>query len=164
MDDLQISPIEGLPAELACEITGCLLENQAFGSVAALAQCSRLLSCRVLPELYTNVGRVNPLAGEDALIWAAENDELETLKALLDCGVNPNAYFSSGLPDSVRQDTFSAQHLRRRLSPRVDGHLVANLLRERIVWRRGDRVVQTPQPPPYGECTGPFDCNIEPCG
>jgi hypothetical protein len=155
MDNLQISPLEGLPAELTCEITNYLVGNRAFGSVAALAQCSRLLSRRVLPQLYTNVGRVNSLAGEDALIWAAENDELETLKALLDCGVDPNAYFWSGLPDSVRQDTFSAQHLRRRLSPRVDGHLVANLLRERIVWRRGGRAMRTPQHPPYGDCTGP---------
>ncbi|KAG7287322.1 hypothetical protein NEMBOFW57_006831 [Staphylotrichum longicolle] len=126
-----MSRIEGVPAELTREITDHLLELESFGTVAALAQCSRLLAGRVLPLLYANVSRVNAPVGEDALIWAAENDELNTLQALLDYGVNPNAYFWSGVPDSVRHDIFSAQNLgRRRLAPVVDGHLVANLVRE----------------------------------
>jgi ankyrin repeat protein len=84
--------------------------------------------------LYDSAGRENLKAGQNGLIWAAENDEMGTLKALLESGVDPNARFWSSLPDCVRQDVFAAQNLRRRLSPRLDGHLVAKILREDIVW------------------------------
>jgi hypothetical protein len=126
-----------LPAELTCQITKHLLGDGAFGSVAALAQCSRRLCARALPLLYDNVGRVSLHVGQDGLIWAAENDELGTLKRLLECGVDPNARFVSTLPDIVRQDVFSAQRLRRRLSPNQDGHLVAKAVQHKIVdsWR-----------------------------
>jgi hypothetical protein len=125
--------MESLPAELTCQITEYLLGDRAFGSVAALAQCSRRLCARVLPQLYDNVGRVSLRAGQDGLIWAAENDEPGTLKRLLECGVDPNARFISTLPDIVRQDVFSAQRLRRRLSPRIDGHLIAKIVQHKIV-------------------------------
>ena len=129
--------IEDLPAELIHEVLGYLLEPRGFGSVAALAQCSRRLAHKVLPVLYHNVGRVNKLVGKDALIWAADNDEVETLRALLENGVNPNARFHCAVPDSVRQDILASQRpRRRRLSPAVDGHLVASLAREQIVWSR----------------------------
>jgi hypothetical protein len=136
--------IEDLPVELSHEITGYLLQSRGFGSVAALAQCSRRLSHRVLPVLYHNVSRVNTLVGKDALIWAADNDEVETLTALLDNGVDPDARFRCAVPDSVRQDILASQSpRRRRLSPAVHGRLVASLVREHIAWfrRRPSRIV-----------------------
>ncbi|KAK4152348.1 ankyrin repeat-containing domain protein [Chaetomidium leptoderma] len=128
--------IESLPSELVCNITERLLGACAFGSVAALARGSRRLYLRVAPLLYDNVGRVNRHAGQDGLIWAAEHDEVRVLRSLLECGVDPNACFWSGLPHSVCQEVFTAQRLRRRLSPRVDGHLVAKLVREYLVWNQ----------------------------
>ena len=137
------APIEDLPAELSYEITVYLLESRGFGSVAALAQCSRRLAHRVLPVLYHNVGRVNTPVGKDALIWAADNDEVETLGALLENGVDPDARFRCAVPDSVRRDILASQRpRRRRLSPAVDGRLVASLAREHIAWfrRRPSRI------------------------
>ncbi|KAK4032881.1 hypothetical protein C8A01DRAFT_40662 [Parachaetomium inaequale] len=137
--------LSSLPAELICEITEHLLGDRAFGSAAALAQCSRRLCGPVLALLYDNVGRVNQDAGEDGLIWAAENDEVGTLKAFLESGVNPNVRFWSTLPDCARQDVFAAQRLRRRLAPRPDGHLVARLLQENVVQHQRRRWRYWPQ-------------------
>jgi hypothetical protein len=150
----------GLPSELYCEITAYLLLDGAVGSVAALAQCTRRLCQSTLPMLYDSVGRENLKAGQNGLIWAAENDEMGTLKALLESGVDPNARFWSSLPDCVRQDVFAAQNLRRRLSPRLDGHLVAKILREDIVWH--SKCIGAPDSSEsrfYRACT----CNWAPC-
>ncbi len=124
--------IEDLPAELIQQVLGYLLEHREFGSVAALGQCSRRLAHRVLPVLYHNVGRVNKLVGQDALIWAADNDEIEALRLLLKNGVDPCTRFYCAVPDSVRQDLLAVQRPRRPLSPAVDGRLVASLTREAI--------------------------------
>lgn len=124
----------GLPSELYCEITDYLLLDGAVGSVAALAQCTRRLCQSALPMLYDSVGSENIDAGQEGLIWAAENDEIGTLRTLLESGVDPNARFWSALPNCVRQEVFAAQGLRRRLSPRLDGHLIAKMLQEEIVW------------------------------
>ncbi|KAK3294287.1 ankyrin repeat-containing domain protein [Chaetomium fimeti] len=128
MNDIRI---EDLPTDLLYQIIEHLLGERAFGSVVSFALCSRRF-CGALSLLYKNVGRIR-LEGEDALIWAAENGEFETLKALLENGVDPNARFWSTLPDCARQDVFAAQRGRRRLSPRLDGHLIAKLLQQDIV-------------------------------
>lgn len=124
--------IDDLPAELLFHITEQLLEAWAFGSVVSFALCNRRLR-GVLPLLYRNVGRTNSDVGENALIWATENAEFETLEALLKSGVDPNARFWSCLPDCARQDVFAAQRVRPRLSPRLDGHFIAKLLQQDIV-------------------------------
>ena len=131
------APIEWLPAELIDQIIGCLLRPSAFGSVAALARCSRRLHHRLLPLLYDHVSRVQVPAGQNALVWAAEHDEIWTLKTLLDCGVDPNARFWSAMSDSVRHDVLVAQDRVRCPSPVVDGHLISSLLREEMVWNQG---------------------------
>ncbi|KAK4098301.1 hypothetical protein N658DRAFT_499530 [Parathielavia hyrcaniae] len=127
--------MDKLPAELNCYITGYLLQDRAFFSVAALARCNRLLCSRVLPQLYDNVGRVDLQVGQDALIWAVENDELGTMKTLLERGVDPDARFYSTLPYPVRQDVFSAQRLQRRLAPNRDGHLANKIVQATMVTR-----------------------------
>ncbi len=136
--------MDGLPLELICQITANLLDVAALGSVAALAQCTRLLSRRVLPLLYDHVTTVLPAAGEDALVWAAENDELATLQLLLDRNVNPDARFWSPLPGPVRQHVLAAQHRSRRLAPAIDGHLIAMLAQEEIVWCARCEPVESP--------------------
>ncbi|KAK3898959.1 hypothetical protein C8A05DRAFT_37430 [Staphylotrichum tortipilum] len=141
--------MEGLPLELICEITANLLEHTALGSVAALAQCSRRLSL-VLPLLHDHVARVSLAAGEDALVWAAENDELATLQSLLDHGVDPNARFWSVLPGHVRHQVLAAQRRPRRLAPALDGHLISKLLQEEIVWCSRCEPVESP------DATGKF--------
>jgi len=137
--------MDGLPLELLCQIMANLLEDCAFGSVAALAQCTRRLSRRVLPLLYDHVAKVSPDDGEDALVWAAENDELATLQSLLDHGVDPDARFWSVLPASVRQQVLAAQHRSRRLAPDLDGHLIASLVQEEIVWCSRCEPVEAPR-------------------
>jgi hypothetical protein len=129
MDDIRF---EDFPVELLFNITEHLLGARAFGSVVSFALCNSRLR-GVLPLLYRNVGRVNLDAGEDALIWVTENDELEILKLLLESGVDPNARFWSCLPDFARQDVFAAQRVRPRRAPRLDGHFIAKLLQEDIV-------------------------------
>lgn len=145
--------IESLPLELLGGILGYIFEAQALGSVVALAQCNRSLSGRVLSILYDNISQEGERAGEEALIWAIENNELGLLQTLLDRGVDANARFHSALPDSIRRDVLDAQGLHRRLAPRVDSHLVAKLVQERIVWAEkcrpdqplelGDRMFRT---------------------
>ena len=95
------------------------------------------------------------MVGENALIWAAEN-VVGTLKLLLESGVDPNARFSSCLPDFARQDVFAAQRIRPRLSPRFDGNFVAKILQEHIVQYQRCRI--SPEMSPVGtdqlrECT-----------
>ncbi|KAH6856039.1 ankyrin repeat-containing domain protein [Chaetomium sp. MPI-CAGE-AT-0009] len=135
--------IQDLPTELLYHIIALLLGDRAFGSVASLALSSRQF-CGGLSLLYSNVGRINLDAGGDALIWATENGEFETLKALLENGVDPNARFWSTLPDCSRQHVFAAQRVRRRLSPRLDAHLIAKLLEEDIVRHRRCGIEQFP--------------------
>ncbi|KAJ4289493.1 hypothetical protein N0V88_006975 [Collariella sp. IMI 366227] len=126
--------MESLPLELLGVILGYLFEAQALGSVIALARCGRSFSGRVLSLMYDNISHKCQRAGEEALIWAIENNELGLLRTLLDRGVDANARFHSALPDSVRRDVLAAQGLHRRLAPRVDSHLVEKLVQERVVW------------------------------
>ncbi|KAH6634820.1 hypothetical protein B0J18DRAFT_31686 [Chaetomium sp. MPI-SDFR-AT-0129] len=135
---MERTSVTSLPSELLCQIIHHLLKVQAFGSVAAFGQCGRRLYNCALPLLYKDVSSVHPLVGQDALIWAAENDEIDTLTALLEYGVDPNARFWSTLPDCARQGVFSAQNLGRRLLPKQDRHLIAALIQTEIVYLRRD--------------------------
>ena len=137
MNDIRI---ENLPAELLFKITEQLLGARAFGSVVSFALCSRRLH-GVLSLLYRNVGRINLDTGEEALMWATENAEFETLKVLLESGVDPNARFWSCLPDFARQDIFAAQRVRPRLWPRLDGHFIAKLIQEDIAHYESKRTL-----------------------
>ncbi|KAK0636661.1 hypothetical protein B0T17DRAFT_519623 [Bombardia bombarda] len=142
-----IPTLEGLPNEtLKSIITELLLKEEKLATVAALAQASRRLHSAAAPELYEHVSRVNLTAGEDALVWAAENNEPTTLKALLIRGVNPDARFYSAIPDFYRQEVLDKQRLaspERRLVPKFDHHLLAKLAETGLV-QHYSRMVMCP--------------------